>query len=164
MDQKATLVFLHDLSEAALTAARSGDVMLANRLGANIALQHYFNNVHTIPTMRPEVWASNFPQYMAEADRIRVAHDASEQQEARMSAIEAQLAKIAEAVAAMTEAQPVKPKRGKKMVEAEPEAESEVDDEPVADDEATAEIPSEDEPDADDEDDDEAAEDETEAE
>lgn len=153
MDQKATLVFLHDLSEAALTAARSGDVMLANRLGANIAFQHYFNNVHTIPTMRPEVWASNFPQYMAEADRIRVAHDASEQQEARMSAIEAQLAKIAEAVAAMTEVQTVKPKRGKKIVEAEAEAEvePEADDVPPVEDESEA-------------DDDETVEDETEAE
>jgi len=127
VDQKATLAFLHELSEAAMTAARSGDPMLANRLGANVALQHYFNNVHTIPAMRPDVWAQNFPYYLAEADRIRVAHDAGEQQEARMSAIETQLARLAEAVTALAQAhehEPARSKRGKKIVEAEPEPEA----------------------------------------
>lgn len=146
-DQKATLAFLHELSEAAMTAARSGDPMLANRMGANVALQHYFNNVHAIPSMRPDVWAQNFPQYMAEADRIRQAHDAEEQRDERMSAIEAQLAKLAEAVAALAQ-EPAKPKRGKKIVEAEAEpeapAEPEQVDEPEAETDEQAE-PAEDE-------------------
>lgn len=140
MDTQKTLAFLQELSEAALVAARSGDTMLANRLGANLALQHYFNNVHTIPTMRPDVWSQNYPHYMAEADRIRVAHDASEQQqEARMSAIEAQLEKLAEAVAALTPP-PAKSPRSKRVVEATPEP----DEEPEPDEtdgEETEEVP-----------------------
>lgn len=155
VDHKATLAFLHELSEAAMTAARAGDPMLANRLGANVALQHYFNNVFAIQSLRPDVWAQNYPQYLAEADRVRQAHDADEQRDERMSAIEEQLAKLAEMVATLTEAQqPAKPKRGKKVIEAEAEAEPEPADEPDAD---------EDEPDAEAADD-EPAEDENEAE
>ena len=147
MDTQKTMAFLQELSEAAMTAARSGDTMLANRLGANQALQHYFNNVFAIQTMTPGVWAQSYPQYMQEADRIREAHDAEAQRDERMSAIEEQLAKLAEAVGALAEAQQPKAKRGKKLAETEVEAE------PVADEEPEAEAePDEDEPDVADDD------------
>lgn len=147
MDTQKTMAFLQELSEAAMSAARSGDPMLANRLGANVALQHYFNNVFAIQTMTPGVWAQSYPQYMQEADRIREAHDAEAQRDERMSAIEEQLAKLADAITALTEApQPAKAKRGKKLAETEveaepvedevtePEAEADADEEPADDD------------------------------
>lgn len=78
VDQIKTLAFLKELSEQVIMEARSGNSMLANRMGGNIALKHFFDNRHAI---RPEVWARDYPQYLAEVDRIRGAADEAEQRE-----------------------------------------------------------------------------------
>lgn len=116
VDQAKTLEFLHDLCEAALTDARKGDTALANKLGSNRALQFYFTNVHSIPTMTDELFARNYPQYLAEADRVRVAHEADGERDNRLTSVEAQLGELKALMQQMLEAQQAKP---------EPEAEPE---------------------------------------
>lgn len=116
VDQAKTLEFLHDLCEAALTDARKGDTALANKLGSNRALQFYFTNVHSIPTMTDELFARNYPQYLAEADRVRLAHESNAALEEKVDGLVGQLGELKALVQQMLEAQQAKP---------EPEAEPE---------------------------------------
>lgn len=89
-----TLTYLHDLCESALNMARAGDTTLANRLGANPALAHYFHNVHNLKALTPAAWAQVYPHYLAEAGRIHAEAEQPAALEARLSAIEDQLEKL----------------------------------------------------------------------
>ena len=71
MDQKKTLTFLERLSEKAANAAHEGDTGLLNRMGANAALSHYYNNVYAIKAVTPDQWAKDYWQHVMEADRVR---------------------------------------------------------------------------------------------
>lgn len=94
VDVKKTLEWLRALSEQALTEARAGDTMLANRLGTNPALKHYFDNIHTRHAEGPEAWAQHYPNYLREADRLRQEVEEAEAQDARMTKVEEGLDKI----------------------------------------------------------------------
>lgn len=109
VDQVKTLEFLHELCEAAREDARKGDTALANKLGANRALQYYFSNVFSIPTMTDELFSRNYPQYLAEADRVRVAHETEAARDEKLNTVEAQLGELKALVQQVLEAQQVKP-------------------------------------------------------
>ena len=94
MDSTQTLTYLHDLCESALQMARKGDTMLANRLGANPALAHYFHNVHNLKALSPAAWAQIYPHHLNEAARIQAEAEQPASFDARLAAIESQLEKL----------------------------------------------------------------------
>ncbi len=91
-----TLTYLHDLCESALHMARTGDTSLANRIGANPALAHYFHNVHNLKALTPAAWAQIYPHYLNEASRIHAEAEQPASFDARLAAIESQLEKLLE--------------------------------------------------------------------
>lgn len=146
MDKTQVLAWLADLSQQAITEARGGDAMLANRIGGNPALAHYLNNVATRHSVNPQAWAEYYPQYMAEATRVFEAYQADqerEQHDDRLTALEAKFNELAEMLKPLLEAQaepepepepaPKKRKARRKAVKVE-EAEAEQEAEPENDD------------------------------
>jgi hypothetical protein len=98
MDSTQALTYLDNLCDSALQMARAGDTTLANRLGANPALAHYFHNVHNLKALTPAAWAQIYPHYLNEAARIHAEAEQPASFDARLSAIETQLAKLLELV------------------------------------------------------------------
>jgi hypothetical protein len=96
MDTMQTLNWLREQCGEAIEQARRGDTLLANHLGANPALAHYFANVHNLRALTPSQWAQNYPHFLREAERIRAEQDHARSQDARLSAIENQLARLLE--------------------------------------------------------------------
>lgn len=132
VDQIKTLAFLKELSEQAITEARGGNSILANRLAGNPALKHYFENRDLI---QAKVWARDYPHLLEEADRIRVAAEEAEQREierketaAKVNSLESKLDVLSQQLAAFMESQkPAEPAKGKgrkAKVEADPEPET----------------------------------------
>lgn len=70
IDTKDVLQWLDELSSQALTDAREGNTILANRIGQQPALKHYFDNVHCIKTVNPLMWTQYYPAYIQEATRL----------------------------------------------------------------------------------------------
>lgn len=124
MDAEKTLKFLDDLCAQALTEARQGNAVLANRLGANPALAHYFNNVATVRAVPREAWGAYYPQYLQEADHVRQQVEQAEaatQQGDRITALEAKIQELTEAVSALVEREaPAKPRRKAKAKAEQP--------------------------------------------
>jgi cyclophilin family peptidyl-prolyl cis-trans isomerase len=143
--QQKTLVFLAALAQEADDAARAGDLSLANAMGRNAGAQFYFTNVHKLRSVTPEFYAVNYPQFMAEASRLHEAYTKDQQQEDRITTLEAKLDEAMRVIEALKEAQtePAKPKTKRKAKAKVTEADAEVDAE-------TDDTPDTDEPDADD--------------
>ena len=113
-----------------LAAAAEGDLSLANRLGKNRATQFYFTNVHKLHSMTPEFFASNYLQFVTEANRIREDYLKEDQQTARITTLESKLDEALAIIQALQEAQPVADdkatqKASKAKAKAEPDAEPE---------------------------------------
>ena len=140
MDREKTLAFLAQLSDQAIQESRQGNTLLANRMGQNAAIQHYFNNVHTRRVMTPIDWAAYHPNYLAEADRVRVEYEQAEtntQTDNRVDTLEKKFDNLEAKIDALIEAQnPKKPRRGKKVVE---EADADTTEEKPATDESPEE-------------------------
>ena len=143
MDKVKTLAWLESICQDALIEARSGNALPANKIGSNAALAHYLNNVAGLKTIKPNDWALWYPQFLNEADALRVAseqQEVSEQQGDRITALEGKFDELMAALKPLLE--PEKPKRkSRKKVEPVEEAEAveeavEVDDD-EAQDEAT---------------------------
>jgi hypothetical protein len=108
VDTKATLEWLDDVCSQALTEARQGDTALANRLGQHPALAHYFNNVHTTKSIRPDTWTQMYNPYLREADRLRQLAEAESQHvetQERVNTLEAKLDKLTSMVESFIESQ-----------------------------------------------------------
>lgn len=154
MDKEKTLAWLDAICHDALLEARSGNALPANKIGGNPAIAHYLNNVATTRNIKPGDWALWYPQYMTEADVLRVASEQAEtqaeqgeqvaEQGDRIAALEGKFAELADMLKPFIEAQqeaeaePEKPKRKSRkaapvQVEAQ-EAEGEQETEPEADD------------------------------
>jgi len=139
MDKQATLDWLAAICDDALKEARSGNALPANKIGSNAALAHYLNNVAGLKTIKPNDWALWYPQYMEEADALRVAseqRDIAEEQGDRISVLEGKFDELMAALKPLLE--PEKPKRKSrkaKPVEESQEAETVEETDPVLDDE-----------------------------
>lgn len=94
IDSAKTLTWLEALCSEAHKEAQAGDTMLANRLGTNQALSHYFNNVHMLKTETPSGWTQHYPSYLKEADRLRQEAEFTEAQDSRLTKVEEGLGKI----------------------------------------------------------------------
>lgn len=97
-DPTKTLAWLADLSQMVFDEARKGNTVPANRImGANPALAHYLNNVAATKAVAPQSWALAYPQFLAEADRVRLEYEAQEaqaQNTQRISALEGSIGEI----------------------------------------------------------------------
>lgn len=134
MEPKPVLDWLDELAKEALTEARAGNPMKANRLGTNPALNHFFNNVgFERKTMTREQWAAYYPAFFQEAQRL---HQEYEQSEAiassveRMTTIESKLDKLEGLVMQLVEAKkPTKRKKDAEAIAETPEPDEEAEDE-----------------------------------
>lgn len=101
------LKWLEEVCAQALTEARSGNTMLANRLGGNPALQHYFNNVHTIKAVEQRAWAVYYPDLMREATRLYEEYIQSQgikEAAAKVSTLETKLESLEKLIRELVEA------------------------------------------------------------
>lgn len=136
MDTQKTLAFLHELSEQAQAEARGGSVDMLEGLRRNSAFGHYYANVFAIGSMKPDVWARNYPAFIQSANKLREEYEKVEADEQRMTTLEDKIAELGQKIDAFLEAQKgeqPKAKRGKKQ---EAEVEDETPDEPEGDDES----------------------------
>lgn len=148
-EKNKVLDWLTDIGQHALTEARGGNSMPANKLGSNVALKHYFDNVVCLKSIHRDTWAATFPHYFAEAQRMVTEYEAMQESGAetdnRLATVEAQLkqfkAELAEArelLEAQAEAEVEPVDESESVDETDDEAETEqnepVEDEPEADD------------------------------
>lgn len=116
--QQDTLKFMDELCQEASDAARAGDLSLANALGRTGGAQFYFTNVHKLHSVTPEFFAANYPRFMTEVTRLREAYLKDQQQEDRITTLEAKLDEALGLIETLREEQspsePAPAKRGRK--------------------------------------------------
>lgn len=113
MDTQKTLDWLNAACDKALTEARNGNTLLANKLAENAAVKHYFDNVHNLKSMTPEAWTQHYNTLFQEADRLREDYEQNErmvESYSKVDKISAELKALKGLVTQYLEAQTAPPK------------------------------------------------------
>lgn len=127
-DNKTILEWANSVCQTALTEARGGDTGLVNRIGANSAMQTFFNNVHGLKSVQDTSFPAYYPVQWKEITRLYEEYVRDEQvaeSVSKIDALEAGFAELKAMVQQLVEAQTAAPKKGaKKLAEAEAETET----------------------------------------
>ncbi len=105
---KDVLNWLDGLCEQALTEARGGNAVFANRIGGNSSLKLYMDNVHGIKTVSREQFAAYYPAQMKECTSLYEAYLRDEQantHETRLAVLEGKLDTLSSMLTTFIEAQ-----------------------------------------------------------
>lgn len=142
-DRETVLAWADEVCAAALDEARKGDTTLANQIGGNPAMKHYFDNVHTTKAVKRDAFAAYYPGHFQGLTRLYEDYERDLATEAAVdqvgtlaeslaelkALVEAQAAELASLKAEKAEVvEPVEPVKSSKKAaksDAAPEADAE---------------------------------------